>query len=442
MNNSYLETLINNALTAASDPIAAAVGFVLLVTYISALRSDRWREWAIGSLLFVSMCAPATDYFENWLRPAPPFDKLVLYGRPITAILLSSSIFALLLLPRPPRRIPLSAAAIALFTLQLLLCARSASAGIYAESLARAITYGAIFYCFVVLLTSLIQSADDLRRVIRYLALALGLYSLATTALMLVGWDRGFEHGRWFGLTGNPNHNGMVIAIYLPAVVGLALCPAETKRWRMIWICIAAFVAIPLALSGSRGGMLSAAVGIMMLFRLKLGRLIFVAIPLFFGFYFASTLLDGGSKTFERLGDFQGETRLYVWQEMISDWLTSPIIGNAGGMRVRENAYLATLQRLGLIGLGVLTLIGLYIFRDAFQTIRKRQNLGTHTILSDVPIAGISAIAANSIVEATFFSNLNQTVFASYIYLVLLGATAKLTLETPVPAAHTPPATA
>jgi len=441
MSGSILETLLNQIATVISSPVTFVFGTVFLVAFFSAMRSDRWREWALGGLFFISMCAPATDFFDQWIRPPFPFDSLVLYARAITGITLGLSIVAFLLIPRQPLGRPVSAAAVTLLCLQLLLCLRAASAGLLGEGLARSFTYLAIFLCFVVLLGNLIRTPDDLRRVIRYLAVGLGIYCVVTAAFMLVGWHRGFESGRWFGITGNPNHNGMVIAIFLPAVVGLAFCPMETKRWRFTWIGVAAFAAIPLALSGSRGGMLSAGIGLVMLFRFKLGRLVLLAVPLMLGFYLANVFLGGESTaTFERLGDFNGETRLYVWREMFQDWLASPIVGHAGGMRVRENAYLATLQRLGLIGLAVLLLLGPLIVRDSLAIIRGQKRLGPYSILGNVPIAGISAIAANSIVEATFFSNLNQTVFASYIYLTLLSAAANMA-ATPA-AGHLPAGTA
>ena len=111
---------------------------------------------------------------------------------------------------------------------------------------------------------------------------------------------------------------------------------------------------------------------------------------------------------------------------MLNDWLENPIFGSAGGMRVRENAYLATLQRLGMIGLVILAVLGAFLSREMGRAFRNRKNLGPYGIFSDVAIAGIAAIAANSLVEATFFSNLNQTVFASYVYLVMLGCAAQM----------------
>lgn len=406
--------------------LAALMGAAL---FLVALISDRSRHFAIGAMLFVSMCAPATDYFDQWLRPVFPFDMLVLYGRPIVAsmLVLATLTLALRINVSDQKKFSTSPMALAMIALQLALCFRLVTRGAVGEAFSRGAIFGMLFFSMGVLVCSSIRTPADLRLVCRYLATALGLYTAASLIMMAAGYHQGMVQGRWFGLTGNPNHNAIVVAIFLPAALGLMMSPNETKRHRIVWASIATGSALPLLLSGSRGGVFTAIIGLLLVFRRHIGKLIFVLAPLACIAYLAAAFVAEDPDVLNRYNIAgASNTRTAVWEGMLKDWLTNPIFGSAGAFGVAENAYLGTLQRLGLVGLALLMMLAIQIGRGIVAAHRNRANLGPDQIFTDVAIAGIGAIAANSMFEATFFSNLNQTVFAIYLYFSLLGAAGRV----------------
>lgn len=411
-----------------ANPLFVLPGSVVLVLFAWAFSTQRLRPYSIGFVVFVSTAAPNTDFFGRWIQPAKPFDLLALHGRSATAVLLVVSA-AIALLARPTRQLQrMPRLATALLVLQLALSLRQALGANFAEGISRGLIFFLIYATFGRAVYSHLVTVVDVQAVCRAIASALLLYVATTLGLMLVGYGSALEGSRWFGITGNPNHNAMVIALMLPAVLGLAVTSTEPKKWRIVWYTTAAASMLPLLLSGSRGGVLTAAVGVITLFRVKLGGLIVAIVPIVLGVFLTAQWFGGGDNG-NPLRRFKfntsNNTRQHVWQGMIDDWLQNPFLGSAGAFGVAENAYLGVLQRLGLVGLCIMLVAGGMFLHAAYHAQRHRRMLGPWEIYSHVATAGVMAILANSMFEATFFSNMNQTVFVLYLYLVMIEACAR-----------------
>ena len=408
-----------------TNPQVIGVSLVFFPVYIFLIVKESYRYIGLGILLFFSTCAPALDYYGEWLRPPFPFDMLVRSGRPVTLVLLFVTI-ALMFIAAKNREsiVPVPRTALSVLFLQLALCLRLATGGAIVEAGSRALVFLAVFTLFAMIICREIASTAALRDLCRAVACGFSLYIWATMCFMLVGYYGGFENGRWFGLTGNANHNAMVIALMLPAVLGLVFSGIETKTMKVFYLMTSGVSMLPLMLSGSRGGALTLLVGVAVLFRLKLGKFLLMLIPLAISILAVMRYMGAeNEETFSRFRFGGTNTRKYVWQNMIDEWLQNPLFGTPGSFGVAENAYLGVLQRLGLVGLFIQLFVLFVVFKAVAVGLKRRSYMGHAGMYFDISFAGLSAIAANSMFEATFFSNLNQTIFVFYIYLVLLAAT-------------------
>ena len=179
------------------------------------------------------------------------------------------------------------------------------------------------------------------------------------------------------GLTGHPNHLGLVAAMALP--VAVSRLGAGGVRG------LAALIFVPLLImgvgvSGSRGAFIAAAAGIVMLFAFEISTRRARTTLLLFGapvvtFVLVVSMLGNnelaGSVTIERLRGGAGaglsdEQRRQTLKESLEEALAHPIVG-AGFAEVRtaHNIYIQLLQAGGLLALAGFASFAAAIIRRA-----------------------------------------------------------------------------
>ncbi len=420
-----------------SNPKGAVIAAAVVGTFFALLFSPRWLWWALAGMLATSTLAPYVGHDDKWHQPVAPLDQVVLYGRALTAMMLLASLAGLITYPFRSQQWRVPPASVAFFSLHLLLCVRQFFGGSPQEGASRLAIYALVFLAFGILVPSLIGSTQDLRRLVRSLGLAALGFALLNVLTMALGYHYGFVHGRWFGLTGNPNAAAMVSALLLPASVGMAMLKSEAKLWRLTFWVTSGVLVFVILLSESRGGALTAIVGMIFLFRTQLGSLIFVLVPLTVVLIIVLGWAGYETYHFNRFASTDN-TRESAFLFMIDQWLSSPVFGSASGWGVGENAYLGVLVRTGIIGGLVMIVVGFVILTLMARAILNRNAMGQDAATVDIAVGGLMAVAANSMLEATFFSNLNQTIFIIYLYLAVLDSVCRVA-PTASPTHRVPP---
>lgn len=417
----------------ARSPYLLALCICVCIAFVSTLKSAKWGAYALGLLIFCSMPAPAVDYWGDWVRPPVPLDKLVMYARTFTFILLVLMLIISAAEALRTRPLFIPSAVKWFLAIQVYLCLRVGVGGYANESATRLVIYLMIFLAMGVVLPTIWRNQQDISKPLKVLALAVTLYTICTAYEMAFFWEMGFRQSRWLGITGSPNHAGMIAAIYLPALLGLMSWVGCSKKTRVTLLVVISVLVLQTLLTGSRGAILTAIVGVLMFYRIRLGKFAIAAIPVAILSMLILNQFNETDANFNRLLSTQN-TRGHVLEGGYKVFLANPVFGYVGGgFHFIENSYLAFVMKTGVIGLAILTGAIFAFTKMVYVGLRSRAQAGTNAPLLDAGIAGIVAIGANGMIEATFLANLNQTIFAVYVYAAVLYL-ATMTSPTPAPA--------
>ena len=157
--------------------------------------------------------------------------------------------------------------------------------------------------------------------------------------------------GRLMGITGNPQGMALMVAVSLLPAAYLVARPAEPKFWRLCSGIVAGMLMMMLLWTGSRTGVLIAAVGVTATFWSRLGR--FVAVGLVTGLvaWLAIQVYSESTVTIAEMFT-RGDTRSQVWRALWEGFLSSPAFGKMEGVYgTGESSYLAVASEMGLFGL-------------------------------------------------------------------------------------------
>ncbi len=266
-----------------------------------------------------------------------------------------------------------------------------------------------------------VQTWDDAHKMLRCLMGAGALHIVTTFYQLLVNRSAMITNNRLMGVSGNPQEFAVVLAISLIPSAYLLSRPAEPKFWRVCGGIVAGMQMMLLLWTGSRTGILMAAVGITAVFWSRLGR--FVAVGLITGLiaWLAIQLYSESTLTIADM--FQrGDTRTQVWRSLWEGFLSNPVFGlMESGYGTGESSYLTIACGMGLFGLVPLAAFLLATFAGMFKLIRVRATLGREKALVDMIIGGIVSLLVGAVFEAYLLGTIVLPVFALFIYLTLMG---------------------
>lgn len=198
------------------------------------------------------------------------------------------------------------------------------------------------------------------------------LVGIAAAAQMLglFGWTSGAawalsDYGRYQGILTNPNFAGELSAVAIPASIYLfTVYPRPTGR--IMLLAAQAALLTSLVLSGSRGALLAAIMGVLATFamrsqRVRAIRALWAASAVVaLAYLVRPTLFNGLFDSFSRIQQRTDLSagRFEIYAEVIQRWQEHPIAG--AGFRTAEdfgrgtvtahNIYLSLLAELGVIG--------------------------------------------------------------------------------------------
>lgn len=414
-----------------TDPMGIMVLLAMCGLAMMVVITDSGRWYALTLAIFAICCStPSSKYMPQGPFFAP-LQFMRTWSRPIAFISLLILFACLVRFDRGPRRRLMPASFWMFLFFQLAGCFRL----LLIPNLALRGLSAAVFVILIALVLSgsLAPGLQSLRGSAR------AVWAVAGCGICFVGCSL-FQYsmapymvqhqGRLFGMTANPNYAAYLLAFTIPS-----MCYLLIRRKQGIWVTFSSIlfgISVPLAAlcllwTGSRGGMLTAIVSLVVFFHRRLGRFAIAAagcvvVGLFLAPYFADA--------FGIVGRFFGETntRAAVWQAMLQSIMQNPIFGHISdnanvysGLNTGECGLLMSISLFGIVGSIPLWLTFALLGRELLQLYRIRRAIPETNDLVDLAMAFWCGLFVASLFEAFILSYFTNAMFITYTFFVIQG---------------------
>lgn len=339
-----------------ATPTGASLALLGAVAVVGALSS----RYGLGLLTAGAMFCLTTMLHEQSAATNTligPLQGLRNVSRPIAVALLAAAAVASLSVPRGDRLRAAGWSATCFLAFQLLY---------NLEYLAFLdVTKGTLGIISVLLIYAVcarafgrkMQTKEDVRDVVLLCSRVGTVFAAVNLLQIAISPGASTSGGRLIGIAGNAQQMGTLCGLFLLSNSFVSQDRSLRNVSRVISIATIALLGLMLLWTGSRANIVMTAVGVFMLFRLQVGRL------LTFGLV-AGTLVTLLTITFAestaQLARFQeaGNTRQDVWAWALENYAQSPIFGvlPLGLDSAVESSYIAALANTGLLGLLLLLL--------------------------------------------------------------------------------------
>jgi hypothetical protein len=298
---------------------------------------------------------------------------------------------------------------------------------VFVDPLKGALAYFSITGMFIVCTVGFgrrIQDAESARTAMEVFAWVGMAFCGMNLLQLLVSPGSAVIVGRFAGVSGNAQQAAGICVPMLLANLYLfgALPPSRLLKW--VCAALSGVVGLFLLWTGSRTGYLAAGIGVVLMYRLSLGRAAFAAIAAGVVLVIGLSLFSDSADGIERvIGGEAGNTRTQVFENALSDWASSPILGVMpfGFESGVESSYLRALASLGLVGL----LLLLVPFTSMLASMPRALWIGRVDSdvrgLADLYFAYTGSWLAMNFFEGFAFGVLSFPMMALYTMLALGG---------------------
>lgn len=397
-------------LNALLQLIVSPLGMILIATCAFAFfysQTQKLGRWIVlGALIF---CASLSRYVNEWVQYPPPFwgpiDVFVQYGRPITIALI---VLALTIATGKSKKTRFPMAVTALVCCHLVIAFKIFLQG--------SMSFAALVFVSELLILALFYRISstwfDDRSNIEF-----AIFAVFVSTVMFVSMNffqfvvdpspQVIAHGRFNGTTGNPQHAAAFLGCAVPATTYVLLA-SKKKLVRIAALMMLFAVLYFLSLTGSRTGLVLAALSLTLVFRRQRGAISLVTI--------GSIVVLGGAFFFmndtaiEKIAGFE-DTRTHVWAAMWRSFLTNPIFGaDLIGDRLGygENSWLAIASATGMLGLLPLVLFGALAVKLSLGLLSSNSGDKKTKLQRDALGATIICLLLGSVFEAYLLSGLSS----------------------------------
>ena len=420
---SNVANLIQILFTNLSRPSGFLSFIAVLITFLFTIGSKRGPLLAV-SIVFFTLCFGYLDsnFFDNTL--IGPLQALRDSSRPLTVIFLFSLCLSA---PRTDRGWRMSFvlfATLAFYVFQSMYLLRLLLAGESARSILGILTNGLLFVGFVYGLGRRIQSQLDVDSILRALSIASALFLACNIIQLGFGYGQAIGRGRFMGVSGNPQLAGFVSAVFV-----IVNCYSHSRSSLKSWMSYYHAIQIGLLLmlivwSGSRMSALSVALGLILFYRLRIGKILVFGIVSGIVLFIAVSLFPDSLAKVDRFTSGV-DTRSAVWAARIDDFKSNPLFGTIGAQQndqevnASESSYLSTAALMGVTGLLLLALTVFSMVTSAIKCWIHRRCTNFSTESADIVIAGIAMILFASIFEGFFLGILSLAVVFLYLLLII-----------------------
>ena len=413
----------------ATDPIGFFALGVMVLFIIFAIIKPTVRMMAVTLLLWSTLLTKPVNMAALYSIPdlIAPLELLRGFSRALTAI---SAI--VLVLPSATSNSGLrgnrfSAAMWALLIFHMIVCVMQiVSGGDVTKALLSLVVICSVFFVFSRGLGTWLQDMDDVHRILNAVAWVAVIFIGTTTIQGLINSSAIKWNGRLHATTANPQFAAAAMALLFPTVAYLALHKATPKLFRFMYFGLLGLFVVFLGWTGSRTGMLMSAVGLTLLFRLRLGKALIAVIGASGVFFIGYMIFGSEAEATDRMFTMK-DTRSGVWRSMFGSFQSNPLLGAAGrdyeGFTGSENSYLLTAASFGLIGLVPLLVAAGLVLREVIWLLTHRSQLRaispTAAMLADLSAATLMAIGAGSLFEGYLMSQFAFAVYMAFIFLAI-----------------------
>lgn len=387
--------------------------FLLLAVMTFAAQ---WMRWVLLALMLYVCTFGMSTY--TGLHLAFPLQQIRSFGRGICGVLLVMMLVPTIRSNRGWRRNVVMGGLLAFFAWEIVAILHILFTGDFARGYFGIITYTLTLLTLGVGLSRWLQDPDNAIAAVRAMVGAGALFCISGLYQWVINPSEAIWADRFMGITGNANHSAMILAAAIPPTVYLFLRSGGVRAMRIFTAALTAVMVVMLMWTGSRTGFVVAVFGLVMLFRLRLGKMAVAIVCCgVFAFLMLSILNDSGILTIAgRLTSFD-DTRSAAWASMYDQFRSSPLIGVSGEEAAfSENSYLLVLSRTGIVGALPFAISVVLVLGALIRLQRLRPYLGDQVLLADLATAGIGSLALGAMFEGYLYATYSFPLFALWVY--------------------------
>jgi hypothetical protein len=421
------------------DFLASPYGLVgfLLSLFILTRTHETYRRlhWFLFALC--GFAASLIKYTDPWEREVPalafPLEQLRNMGRPLAIFILGLLLLVALRSYRGWRSRTLPNPVPYLIVVQIIIVLKTLQYGSIAFALLTVITFGAVILMITKGPSRWLQDERNFQLGVWSIALVGIIFAIANLYQASINiYSIMFLHGLFWGTTGNPQHAATLLTTTVPCCLFFIQKPHQSSQIKWFWLTFLILAGFTIILTGSRTGVLSSIIAILLFYRYRGGQflrlgLTIAIILLVVGSFLPSepTVVKVGPTSIESSFDqitSSVDTRTHVWQAQWRTFMNHPILGaplRGERFRYGESSWLGTAAALGLVGFIPLVLFGVESLKMMFQLDRLVARKPQYYLHCSVVIAGIGCLLAGSFTEAYLLGNITFPLLALLLYQAL-----------------------
>jgi hypothetical protein len=415
--NASVTEIIGALLQALSTPVGL-IGAALMAVLLAFVFLHRNGIYVGGTIviLMMSMMAQENKYFDNTLFT--PLQQLREVSRPITVLLLAAMAGNLMLAPAATRVHTLTFYMVSFFLFQTYYLLRLGMRGEVARAGLGWITDLLILIAFAAGHGKRLERDSDFEKFVNMFGIASIGFIVLNMMQLSLGYGQSIAGGRFAGISGNPQLAGYVSATFIIFGTHIFMRSKLGSPSRWIFGVVIGVLAILILWAGSRMSALSAAAGLVMYFRFRLGSATLLAAVGGISLAIVASIFGESLLGIDRFiyGD---NTRRGIWLALLDEFYSAPVFG-AIGMRgegtisSNESSYLTTLALMGISGAIPLALFVAAMFGLAGKLLFVRRRGNVQPLHADLVLSLIAIIFVGSVFEGFFLGIISLPVILIY----------------------------
>lgn len=415
----YLDFLGDLASFSSAVPVVGLLVMVALMVLIPTWPTARWFALAVV-MLFVTLQRPEETTYHD-MRMSYLVQPLVNLSRPVTVGVLGCMAIGSLFIARGTRRFLYHPASLSFFALQGLICTKLISSGNYDRGILTIVVFTVTFLSIIVGIGASIQRFEDCKKALWAVLGSVILIDLFTIHELIVKQAGVVINNRLFAVTVNPQTAGTTFALTI-ALLSYLLTTSRGLKSNLVkpfLLVMLGFTTIFLLWTGSRTGLLSAIVGLSVLFYDKLSRLALVGALLVATAFGASQLFSDSLSNTNRLVSTKN-TRGSAWEYMFSVytdnivWGTPNYNGSSG-----ECSYLSVAAGMGTFGVIFMLVFLTCTASFLYALLKNKHLLGEYSRMANLIASGIITILVASILDDYLLGTTAWQTYFFYTYFAI-----------------------
>lgn len=416
----YLDVFQDAASFSGALPIVGLLMMTVLAVLIPTWSPSRWIAFSL-ILLFVTLQRPEETFYHD-MRMSYLVQPAVGLSRQITVALLGCLAVGGIFISRGSRRKIFDSATLTFLAIQMLVCAKTLSEGLIDRAVLSFIVFMTTYIGIVIGIGCSIQKISDCNKVLWSILAGVAAIDLLTIHELIVKKSGVVINNRLFAVAVNPQTAGTTFALTIVLVCYLLTCTKgmRSNLVKPFLIGMLGFTTIFLLWTGSRTGLLSAFVGISILFYDKISSLALVLLLLVGTGFVASQVFEDSLDNSDRLLSTKN-TRANAWSRMIETYKENPVWGSKIGRSVSagESSYLSAAANMGTIGVIFITGLVISFLIFCYKLLSNRHLLGEHARLACLIVSGVITILVASILDDYLLGTTSFQTYFLYAYLTV-----------------------